>query len=341
MISFQEDYLDQNKIFAHLGRLEEWLSKGKTMPVMIELDATNVCNYNCPKCSGNKFSPNKALSPEFMKSIVDQVKTFARSIVFTGGGEPLCNKQTANAIEYASKKGLDVGLITNGSLIAKSDYKTLIRCCKWIRASIDADSNADYQKIHGTDKTSLGTVWKNIALLAKAKKESGSSCTIGVSYLVNRHNEKGILPFTKKARRTGLDYAQFKPFHYSKFFPKASLEKAKKLETKNFKVLASMHRFVKEEGPFGRCFKDEFVAAITAEGKMYPCCFTKGIDEFCFGDLNKESFAKIWNSNKRKEVSERKLKSKNCPVMCKYEPLNKLLWKIYKVNKEGVHRNFL
>ena len=50
-------YLSQNKIFGHLDRVQEWIKKGATKPIMIEIDPTNICTYNCPKCSGNKFSP--------------------------------------------------------------------------------------------------------------------------------------------------------------------------------------------------------------------------------------------------------------------------------------------
>ena len=112
-------YLNQNKIFTHLDRLSEWLKKGTTKPITIEIDPTNICNHNCPECAGNKFCPQCELSLVFMKKTINQISPFCKGLVFTGGGEPLYNKDTLNAISYAKKKGINIGLVTNGSLLTK------------------------------------------------------------------------------------------------------------------------------------------------------------------------------------------------------------------------------
>jgi radical SAM protein with 4Fe4S-binding SPASM domain len=330
-------YLSQSKIFAHLDRVEDWIRKGNTKPVMIEIDPTNNCNYNCPECAGNKFS-NSSLSLDFMKNVIDQVFLFVKGAVFTGGGEPLCNKDTIEVVKYAKIKGMDVGFITNGSLITKEVAKELVENCVWIRVSIDADNSEDYNLIHGTEDL-YEKVLENVGFLVNAKKDN--FCTVGVGFLTNKDNFSKMVSFTNKMKNLNVDYVQFRPFHFDNFDVSNEIKDCKKLEDSNFKIIVSQHKYDKVEYNFPEAFRDQFTTVISADGKMYPCCFTRGMKDFELGDLNKESFDDIWNSERKRVVFKNKLKMENCPVICKYDKLSQILWEIKKVNEKGKHLSFV
>lgn len=334
-------YLSQNKIFNHTERINQWLTKGITKPIMIEIDTTNKCNHNCPFCAGNRRINQAELKIDFLKKIINQISPFCKGLVFTGGGEPLLNKDTINAIEYAKSKKIDVALITNGTLMTENIAKKIIKNCTWVRVSVDAISSLEYSKNRGISKDQFNLLLKNIKLLVKYKKQLKSKCTIGVGYLVNKKNKKNILKFTEIFKTIKVDYVQFRPYHYQDVNADKEIKNVKKLETRNFKIMITNHRFKKIEGDFKRCFRDEFTTVIAADGKVYPCCFTRGIKEFEIGDLKKNSFEKIWNSKKRQKINKNKLKSPNCPIMVKYDTLNKILWDIYNINENGVHLNFI
>lgn len=334
-------YLNQNKIFTHLDRLDDWLKKRITKPITIEIDPTNTCNHNCPGCAGNKFCPNCSLSLAFMKKIINQLSPFCKGLVFTGGGNPLCNRETLDVILYAKKKGIDVGLIATGSLLTKEISKKLVKACTWIRISVDADNAKYYSSIHGVKKEMYSQVLRNIKGLTEAKRETNSDCTIGIGFLTSKKSARQMFPFSKRMKSLGVDYVQFRPFHFDKFNPLKQIARCKKMETLKFKIVVSQHRYDKIIGDYPIAFRDEFNTVIAADGKIYPCCFTRGMKEFELGDLNKTSFDKIWNSKRKKEIFKNKLKMRSCPAMCKYDSLSQTLWEILKINKEGKHLSFV
>lgn len=334
-------YLSQNKIFKHTERVNEWIEKGITKPIMIEIDTTNKCNHNCSFCAGNRKENFAELKIDFLKNIIDQISPFCKGLVFTGGGEPLINKDTIKAIKYSRLKKIDVALITNGNLITKDSAKKIIKNCTWVRVSVDGVNAKEYSNNRGIGEDKFNLLLENIRLLVKYKKELKSNCTIGVGYLVNKNNKKNILKFTKMFKKIKVDYVQFRPYHYQDVNVDRELKEAKKFENKNFKIMSTNHRFKKVEGKFKKCFRDEFTTVIAADGKLYPCCFTRGLKEFEIGDLRKNSFDKIWKSKKRQKINNNKLKDPNCPIMVKYDTLNKILWDIYNINENGVHLNFI
>lgn len=334
-------YLNQEKIFAHLDRLKEWLNKGETKPITVEIDSTNLCNYNCPTCSGNRYNKDCFLSLDFMKGAIKQISSFCKGLVFTGGGEPLLNKDTVNAVLFAKKKGLDIGFITNGSLLNSDVCKDLVKACTWIRISFDSENSRDYSKIHGVTKEGYDFVLNNIKMLVKIKKDIGSSCVVGVGYLTNKKSSKKMFSFAKKMKMMGVDYIQFRPFHYDNFNVSKRIKDCKRLESEGFRVEVSQHRYDKVIGNYPVAYRDEFSTVIAADGKLYPCCFTRGKKEFILGDLHEKAFMEIWKSKNKKEVFKNKLKMKNCPVMCRYDKLSQILWEIFRLNKEGKHLNFV
>jgi radical SAM protein with 4Fe4S-binding SPASM domain len=88
-------------------------------------------------------------------------------------------------------------------------------------------------------------------------------------------------------------------------------------------------------------FVDNFRTVIAANGKIYPDCWTRGMDEFSLGNLHDANFSQIWKSERKKEILNSKLDKAECPPMCYHDPLNELLWNIWQQNKYGEHVNFV
>jgi len=336
-----QSYLARNRIFAHPERLEEWIRRGITKPVTTEIDPSNRCNHYCPKCSGNRTDIDAELSLDYMKSIIDETSPFLKGMVFTGGGEPLMNPDTQNAIRYAKQSGMDVALITNGSLFDEVDTGQLLSDCLWIRVSIDGLNPEHYSIRSGTNGKEYHKVWDNVKLLAETKSKIDSKCAIGVAYLTENETLEQLFKFAVKGKDFGVDYVQFRPFHHSTTNLLEEITICKTLASDNFKVIASEEKYRDEKFDYERAFGDEFRFVISASGGMYPCCYTRGLEDFYLGNILPRGFEAIWESDERKQVSENKLKSKSCPDMCYKDPLNQLLWEIRKVEKEGKHLNFI
>jgi len=337
-------YLGQNKIFAHTDRINEWLRIGQTLPVTIEIDTSNACNHKCPGCVGGR-TDNGNIPYSFLKDIINQISAHCRGLIFTGGGEPLCNKDTMKALVYARQKGIDIGFITNGGLLTKSISETLVKNCVWIRVSVDASNPDDYRKIHGMGEKEYHKVWKNIRELTRIRDTSCVDCTIGVAYLTRKDMIPGMQKFTELAKDSGVDYAQFRPFNFDKTNVLPEVAQCKKIESESFRVIASTHKYqlMKNGGwqrKYKECFGHHFATVIAADYKMYLCCHMRGNNKYCLGDLKKNSISEIWNSDKRKKVYE-SIDFKDCPPMCRCDTFNEILWQIHQLKKSGAHLNFL
>lgn len=334
-------FLGRDKIYAHPDRLAQWMTTGRTLPITAEIDPTNKCNHKCPDCAGNRMLPDAELSYDNMKTIIDKTAPFLKGIVFTGGGEPLVNPATLDAIKHAHKKKIDVGLVTNGSLFHTIDLKELLSACEWVRISVDAADERTYSKRRKVPKAMYFQTWQNISDLTKTRDKHELECTIGVACLTSDEGRATLEEFASKAKSHRVDYAEFRPYHNSNRNLTAIIDEIKCLETEEFKVIYPRDKYERTNYEYERAFADEFRFVITAAGDVYPDCFTRGISNFCYGNILAQSFEEIWNSKKREEVLRTKLLQKNCPAQCYQDKLSQLLWGMYCSQKEVQHKNFV
>jgi len=138
-------------IYDWIRRLEV----GRKYPMMIILDLTNVCNFECPHCP----QPAMASKPGYRASyldfdaytrIIDEIAdTDVRFIRFTGNGEPLLHKRFLDMIAYAKEKTtIPLVLTTNGSLLdADRSARLLDLGMDVIDVSLDAFTRKSFEKV--------------------------------------------------------------------------------------------------------------------------------------------------------------------------------------------------
>ncbi len=344
-----------SKILKHIDRICEWQKVGVSRPITYELDMTNVCNSKCHFCFGFFDQKNNQVSISLTdaKNILNQIKKFGgRAVTFTGGGDPLCNKDTINAVKYAKKIGLDVGFITNGILLNRDNVKDIVSSCVWIRVSLDAATKETYLKTHCLNSNMFELVVSNIKLLSKEKKKQKSNITIGVGFLTYDRTIHEIVDFAKLSSKLGVDYAQYRPLlkkHMeSEFNTKnqdaviKNIEEAYKYSNKKFSVVSSMHKYKliasKKCGrQYDVCYGHNFATVIAANQKMYLCCHMRGINKYCLGDLKKNTLKEIWYSKQREKVYKN-INFKDCPLLCRCDSFNTIL---FNMQKPIQHMNFL
>jgi len=342
-----------DKILKHLDRVYGWLKGENPSPITVELDMINLCNHRCPECSGWYFQNRNrgSLPVGLAKSIVRQLaKARVRGLIFTGGGEPLCHPHTAEVVKLAHRLGLDIGFITNGSLITEEIGNILLRCCTWLRISLDAASPETFQKVHGLDGDVFQKLINNIQLVASLKKRLNSQTTIGLGYLTCNYTKDEMFEAAKLCKRLEVDYLQFRPmqmhnnggFRYHLTDIRENINKCIKESGNGFKVLYSKHKYdMMRDKKYGRnynkCYGHQFATVIAADAKMYLCCHMRGHEKYCIGDLRKNTFEEIWNSRKRKKVVEN-IDFKDCVPLCRDNTFNQILWNIKQPRE---HVNFL
>ena len=346
-----------NKILKHLDRVLEWQQTGFSRPVTYELDMTNTCDSRCSFCFGyrNREENPFSLRIEEVRDMLDQIRGFGgMGVTFTGGGEPLCNRDTFKAVKYAKEIGLDVGFITNGIMLDRRKCAALAEYCTWVRVSLDAGSKKYYRLTHGLDSDTFQKVIENTAMLVEEKKRTGSSVTVGTGFLTFPEITGEMEKFVDISSGIGVDYAQFRPllkgFNGSELNsdPGGSvsvmdeLKNVLKKSRNGFRVLYSLSKYEKmEKGCTARkyreCFGHNFATVIAADKKMYLCCHMRGVEKYCIGDLSRDSLKEIWSSRRRAETVA-KLDFRDCPLLCRCDGINEVLWDI---TRDKEHCNFL
>jgi MoaA/NifB/PqqE/SkfB family radical SAM enzyme len=330
------------KIFQYYDKLDYFFNGYKTL-ISLELDLTNLCNNNCPKCVGVKDNP-VSLTFEQVKILVDQlVDDFdMKSIIISGGGEPLLHPNFSEILYYIKGKGLKIGLNSNGLALDSEKSKAIIDCCSYFRISLDAGTAEMYKITHGMNGDSFNHVIENIKMFSSMKKALKSEISFGTGFLTSEETKVDIFNFFKLSKDCGVDFAQLRPFT-GDFTPIINeLNKARELfEDKNFKLAASVHKYSRfndeEKRPYDKCYGMFFNTVVTANFKVFACLHHRQNSKYFLGDLNDTTMKEIWNSSRIREVFGN-IDCNDCPYFCRNDDINRTLDNIYK---PIYHKEFL
>ena len=117
--------------------------------IVVNYHITNRCNYRCTYCFG-KFSKQKDPSLDSAKRIVRNIADFFQQKNITNGrinfagGEPTLYKHLDDLIDYTNSLGIQVSIVTNGSLLTPNHirtWKNKVVCIGISIDSIDKDTN--------------------------------------------------------------------------------------------------------------------------------------------------------------------------------------------------------
>jgi radical SAM protein with 4Fe4S-binding SPASM domain len=255
------------------------------------------------------------------------------------------NPEIGRFIEYTRACGVDLALITNGSVIRRQDIDPAVSSATWIRVSLDAGTSETRQRVHRTAENDFENTLSNMRRMSEAKKRLDAPVQLGAQIALCPENVHEIYEVARVSKECGMDYTQVKPviFHprtsdsqlHREFFLKA-LESARdtrrQLEDDRFKVYVKEDQFAAiladnyEVGVYQECYAN-FFPIIEANGIVYYCSQTRGLPEFALGDLNRNTFREIWESPRRQEIF-RSIDIHKCQPICRCHPINKSLWAI-------------
>lgn len=338
------------KILKHPEALDSLMRGEITAPITVEVDPTNACNYNCIWCMYEEFNSAypETLSEEFLLSLVNDLSRMGvKSLVVTGGGEPLVNKATPLMIKEARAKGLEIALVTNGELMSGETLKIVADNCEWVRISLDAATADTYHRCHGVaNRNAFQSTINNVRELVRYNKDSGSQITVGLGFLIHPYNYDEIYQACKLAKDVGADYIQLRPVFLEGFdldervvrHCVSQIQHAMEdLQSPEFVVQSSMERFKPREREYDTCVACKVVGVVAADMQMYICCQLKGDRRFRTGDLTMASFEEIWNDPQTHMISE-KVDINSCPP-CRYDGCNKIL--SYLLLSDPTHVSFI
>jgi len=161
-------------------------------PITAQIAPTLRCTNRCPICSygQRKSGPFHDMTLEDMTGAVTALRgAGVKGVIFTGGGEPLCNDATIRGMRQARQVGLSVGLFTNGQLLSEDVCEELAREVEpsFVRVSINGWNAEAYSLVHGVRGTaySLDRVLANLNSLARKKLEHKATFKLDIGILIS------------------------------------------------------------------------------------------------------------------------------------------------------------
>jgi len=163
------------------------LSKLFSMPKMLALDPTNLCDLKCPLCPTglrDKTIERGSIKLEQFKTIIDRLAKYLQSINLYSWGEPLLHKSLVDMIRHTAinHKVRTITSVHLGNLsdeqvegLATSGLDKLI-------VSVDGATQQVYEKYRvGGD---IEKVFTNMERLVKAIKRHNSKVNVVWNFLV-------------------------------------------------------------------------------------------------------------------------------------------------------------
>jgi MoaA/NifB/PqqE/SkfB family radical SAM enzyme len=306
-------------------------------PEQVVVDLTNRCNLRCLSCwlyspllTGSQPSYdllNQELPGKKVFKLIDDLASMGTErIRFTGGGEPLIHKDFFRLAEYASKRGLLVGVTTNFGLMDKKGISRLVNAgLEELCISIWASNSGTYCDVHpGTDSRYFEKLKNNLAYLQKMKTDKPR---ITFANVIMNKNVNDFMEMYNFGRKFGADALYFTIVDILSGQTDSLLLNPKQRDKLKAEALAVKEKAGKEgveleffEGFMNRlgqskedfqkgeydkslvnqipCYAGWIFSRILADGSIAPCC--RGVKKI-MGNINKESFKNIWFSDKYNE----------------------------------------
>jgi len=269
------------KTLYYSDRLKEIVERGITSPVIMHIYPTNKCTHDCSFCimKDERVSLDE-LDREFMLgSILNACELGIKAIHFSGGGEPMLNKATEEAMEYSKELGLQVICSTNGSV--------KIPNCSSVRISLNAGTKETHEKIM------RAKTWNKIIKNIKEYKDKDK---IGLGFIATEDNYKEVYKFCKLANNLGVNFVHIRPAYLPErdkeiqetipFIVGQTNEAKKDFPELNIYSISEKFDGYWTERKYKKCLATPMNIVMKANGQLIPCQdrldleFGKGVESW-------------------------------------------------------------
>ena len=347
--------MDSHKLIYHPEAVAKWLKGEDIYPIEVEISPSGACNHRCIFCAVDYlgYKPNYLKKDIVLRDVKQMHEKGLKSIICSGEGEPLLNKDLPDMVNSIKSFSVDVAMSSNAALFTKDIANECLSAFTWIRFSVAALSEKEYYDIQKPAPGDLERVKKNLADAVEVKRQKNLKTTLGVQCLLLPENAGQLADMARQLRKIGVDYLTVKPFSQhlsSTHHIEVDYEQLKELsdelkgyETEDFKIYfraGAMDR-VHQDKTYKKCLGLPFMTHIDAKGNVWPCVAHIGNENLLYGNINENTFQEIWEGKRRKEVNERLWSSdinKVCREACRLDVINQYL---DELKHPGEHVNFI
>ncbi|MCX6707940.1 MAG: radical SAM protein, partial [Candidatus Woesearchaeota archaeon] len=190
--------LDGHKLCFHQDRIKEWFAGKRIAPITIDMALTRSCNYKCVYCYGMlQENKRQVLTKEILFNFLDDAAEIGvKAISLVSDGESMCSPYFYDFISYAKKKGLDIAVGTNGSILKKEKLKDMLSALTYLRFNMSAGEPKRYAYIMGCKEDDFHRVCATVKECVRLKRENNFSVTIGLQMVLMPDFKDQVMPLT-------------------------------------------------------------------------------------------------------------------------------------------------
>lgn len=185
-------------------------------PLDILCEISYACNLKCPTCFRWTSTPDlDEMGPETWKRIITDLKSWAGTFFLSfSGGEPFLRNDLLDIIDFASRQGLLVSAISNGSLIDGPLARRIVSSgLDVLNLSLNSLKPEIHNRMRGID-TSFNDVMTAIGNL----KDRGTM-RLMISVTITSENINDLEELAEFVQSEGLNGINFQPLMEASTFP--------------------------------------------------------------------------------------------------------------------------
>ena len=187
-------------------------------PITVTFDLTGFCNHSCRFCfyaddaffsqGADRLAVKRIGMIEtgpVLRALDELARLRTKSIIFSGGGEPVLHRDFVEILNHAIDAGFTVGVVTNLATDRSEVIDALARA-SWVRVSLNASNDDEFQRVH---RPKGGGRFEDILDRAAELRKRGTP-SLGWSYIITEDNYRGFLKAAALARDRGFEFFQLR-----------------------------------------------------------------------------------------------------------------------------------
>ena len=281
----------------------EYLSRSEMSngyPMLITIEATNNCNLGCIMCPRELQTHGRGfMSMELFKKIVDESAGLTKFMWLHYMGEPLMNKDIFEMIDYASERGILVGISSNGTMLTEKNIERLVNSkLHLLIVSIDAVTPETFEAVRkgGVYFDRIETGCENLLQSLRDKK---SEMYVSIQFVNQEANKHEANLFREKwglyeSERVNITVKHLTDWGSQQDYTELGLPK--------------------RIGFAESCTEPHRTLIIHWSGKVSACCFDYD-NKHNLGDVNTQTIHEIWNGQPLRDM-RKGFKSKSPVGIC-------------------------
>ncbi len=278
-----------------------WEAKAHTnyMPNEVNIQISRRCNIRCKMCGWEAWERNTgSMSFDLFKHVIRELKTneIGKIHLTSAQGEPLLNPNAFEFMAHAIDEGLSVFFSTNGTTLSQTNITKICALAQkgdlTMIASFAGYDKESYEKVY--DGANFENVSRNIKLLNEQLQAIGRQDILEIRGVIFNSNQKQ--PSIDFLKGLGVEENRIHIVLPDNFAGK--IEVGRKSSRHN--VFSLKTRL--SERPLRLCSILLNIMVVYDDGKVSACGCRDSEGVMNIGDLTKESFKNICNSEMYKSM---------------------------------------